>query len=359
MPERLDQGLLARHALVLHLHVRVERDERAVLQLRQRVDLGERHVVVEEQPGQASEHRRGALQRPAGDAGRGDDLLGLEVGEGLERGEVAATDVVGVLLGDLLDVDAAHVAEQHQRLLRGAVPDDARVVLLRDLGLRVDEHAARHVPADLQLQDVLGVGLGFLGRVGELDAAGLHPPAGEHLRLDHRRAVDPRGDLRRLGGIGREAVVGDRDARALDDLARLESKNSSPTSCGREAHTRRGRATSSGGRAPRPRRSRTQPVGLSYAGSFFGGISARLTITLHCFQVASSCILPSIMCTPRRRDRLDDLLGEGDLVGSGRETFAIAIWPRVQRPGADAAEQEGGAELRLAALGVRDVAVGP
>ena len=30
----------------------------------------------------------------------------------------------------------------------------------------------------------------------------------------------------------------------------------------------------------------------------------------------------------------------------------------MQRPGADAAEQEGGAELRLAALGVRDVAVG-
>ncbi len=83
--ERLDQALLAWHALVLHLHVRVERDERTVLQLRQRVDLSERHVVVEEQPGQASEHRGGALQGLTGDAGGGDHLLGLEVGEWLER----------------------------------------------------------------------------------------------------------------------------------------------------------------------------------------------------------------------------------------------------------------------------------
>ena len=55
--QRLEQALLARHALVLHLHVRVERDERAVLQLRQRVDLGERHVVVEEQPGPGARAR--------------------------------------------------------------------------------------------------------------------------------------------------------------------------------------------------------------------------------------------------------------------------------------------------------------
>ncbi len=243
--QRLDQALLARHALVLHLHVRVERDERAVLQLRQRVDLGERHVVVEEQPGQAREHRGGALQGLAGDAGGGDDLLGLEVGEGLERGEVAAADVVGVLLGDLLDVDAAHVAEQHQRLLRGSVPDDARVVLLLDLGLRVDEHAARHVPADLQLEDVLGVGLGFRGRVGELDAAGLHAPAGEHLGLDHGRTVDPPRDLGRLRGVGREAVVGDGDAGALDDLARLELEEPhGRTSCGAEAYTAAGSGAS-------------------------------------------------------------------------------------------------------------------
>ena len=124
------------------------------------------------------------------------DLLGLEVGDRQQVGDVAAADVVGVGLGDLLDVDPAHVAEQHQRPLRGAVPDDARVVLLLDLGFRVDEDAARHVAVDLQLEDRLGVLGGLLGRVGELDAAGLHPAAAQHLRLDHDRPADLLGGRR-------------------------------------------------------------------------------------------------------------------------------------------------------------------
>ena len=176
-----EQRLLARHGLVLHLHVGVERHEAAVLELGERVDLGERHVALAEQPRQPGQDRREAVERAAGHARGGDHLLGLEVGERQQVGEVAAPDVVGVLLGHLLDVDPAHVAEQHQRPLAGAVPDHARVVLLLDLGLGVDEHAARHVAADLELEDRLGVRGGLVGRVGELDAAGLHPAAGQHL----------------------------------------------------------------------------------------------------------------------------------------------------------------------------------
>ena len=90
---------------------------------------------------------------------------------------MAPPDVVGMLLGDLLDVDPAHVAEQHHRLLAGPVPDDAGVVLLRDLGLGVDEHAARHVAADLELEDLGGMGLGLVRRVGELTPpAFIRPP---------------------------------------------------------------------------------------------------------------------------------------------------------------------------------------
>ena len=101
--------------------------------------------------------------------------LASKSGDREEVGDVAAADVVGVLLGDLLDVDPAHVGEQQERALGGAVPDHARVVLLLDLGLRVDQHAAGHVAVDLELQDVLGVTLGLVGGVGELHAAGLHP----------------------------------------------------------------------------------------------------------------------------------------------------------------------------------------
>ncbi len=213
---------MAPAGLVLDVHVRVQRDERAVGEPPQRVDLGEHHVVRDEQLRQPREDRDELVQRRAGDAGRGDHLLGLELAERQDVGEVPAAHLVGLLLGDLLDVDAAHGREDHHRLLADPVPHDAGVVLLLDLRLRIDEHPARHVPVDLQRQDVARVSFGLGRRVGELDPPGLHPPPGEHLRLDHRRAPDPLGDLPRLRGVGREAVVGDGDAGALDDLARLE-----------------------------------------------------------------------------------------------------------------------------------------
>ena len=211
--------LVAADRLVLHLHVGVEGDEGAVGEPRQRVDLGQGHVVVALQPGEPGEHRGRAVELGAGHPAAGDGLLGLEVGDRVQVREVAAPDVVGVLLGDLLDVDPAHVAEQHHRPLRAAVPEHRGVVLLLDLGLRVDEHADRHVAADLELEDLGGVLGGLVGRVGELDAAGLHPPAGQHLRLDHRRAADPLGGLAGLVGGRAEAVLGDRDPGPLDDPA--------------------------------------------------------------------------------------------------------------------------------------------
>src|SRR5205823_13978474 len=73
----------------------------------------------------------------------------------------------------------------------------------------------------LERKDLARMILGLLGRIGELDPARLHAPAGEDLRLDHRWPADALGDLARLRGVGREAVVGDGDAGALYDLARL------------------------------------------------------------------------------------------------------------------------------------------
>jgi hypothetical protein len=87
---------------------------------------------------------------------------------------------------------------------------------------------------DLQREDVARMSLGLLGRVGELDAPRLHAASGQHLGLDHRRAADPLRDLARLGGVGGEPVVGDRDAGTLDDLARLVLEESH---CGAEAYT--------------------------------------------------------------------------------------------------------------------------
>ena len=129
--------------------------------------------------------------------------------------------MVGVRLGDLLDVDAAHVREDERGQLADPVPDDARVVLLLDLGLRADQQAARHVAAYLELEDLLRLTLGLLGRLGEADAARLHAAAGQDLRLDHDGTADLLGDP--LGVLGRFGVAAgsDQDPFALEDPARF------------------------------------------------------------------------------------------------------------------------------------------
>ena len=129
-----EQRFLSRARLVLHVHVGVERDERAVLEFAQRIDLRQRHVVLKEQAREAGQDRCQAVERRAGHAQRGDYLLGLPVRERPRRRKVAARDVVRMLLGDLLDVDAAHVGEQHHRPLAQAIPHHAGVVLVPDGG---------------------------------------------------------------------------------------------------------------------------------------------------------------------------------------------------------------------------------
>ena len=107
--ELVQQRLLTRARLVLHVHVGVHGDEGAVVELGQRVDLGQRHVVLEEQPREPREDRRQAVQAAPAEPERGDQLLGLVVGERPQGREVRADDPVGVGRGDFLDVDAAHV----------------------------------------------------------------------------------------------------------------------------------------------------------------------------------------------------------------------------------------------------------
>ena len=115
--ELLQERLLARAGLVLHVHMGVERDEAAVIELPERVDLSERHVVLEEEPRELREDRRDPRERSPGHAGRGDRLLGHEVADRGNRREMAAADLVGLILGDLLDVDAADRREDHHRAL--------------------------------------------------------------------------------------------------------------------------------------------------------------------------------------------------------------------------------------------------
>ena len=62
---------------------------------------------------------------------------------------------------------------------------------------------------------------GLVGRVGELDPAGLAAAAGQHLRLDDDLPADLLGRRARLLGARREPPLGDGDPEALEELLAL------------------------------------------------------------------------------------------------------------------------------------------
>ena len=72
----------------------------------------------------------------------------------LERVDVQPHERVGIVRGDLLDLDAALGREHEQRLLRAAVEGDREVVLLRDVGGLLDPELLDDMPADVQPDDV-------------------------------------------------------------------------------------------------------------------------------------------------------------------------------------------------------------
>ena len=174
--------------------------------------------------------------------------------------------------------------------------------------------------------------LGLLGRVGELDAAGLHAAAGEHLRLDHDRAADPPRDR-----LPPSALVPVRRRRPGCRRSRI-SRDSYSNNLTPGRH----------------------PVGLGQLGVLLGQHLGE--VDHHLALLPGGVVLHLAVDHVHAAavgDRLDHLLGERDLVRIGREDLlGDRDLHRVQRPGADAAEQERGAELGLAALDVLDVAVG-
>src|SRR5262249_9386932 len=175
--------------VAFQVDVAVEHQEAAVAELAEGIDLGERQVVAEEDLDQRRDDRDQAVEIVAGHADGGDRLL-RTVGAPRENGrEVHARHVLRVLLRHLLDVDAAHVAEDEDRQLPSPVPGDGREVLLRHRRALLDQHAARLLALDLELQDCLRRALGVGGRVGEFDAPGLHAAAGQDLRLDDDRGA--------------------------------------------------------------------------------------------------------------------------------------------------------------------------
>jgi hypothetical protein len=128
---------------------------------------------------------------------------------------------IGVLLGNLLDLDAAFGRQYEQRLLRATIERDREVVLLRDVRGPLDPELVDDVPTDVESQDRARLLLRVGGIVRELDAAGLAATAGQDLRLDDDRAAELLSRCARLVRCRREASVRYGDAEAAKQLLAL------------------------------------------------------------------------------------------------------------------------------------------
>ena len=208
--------------VVVDGELRVERLHLAVGSHDQRVDLAEHRVELDERAVELLDDRRDLLllarilDACAVDEAPRDPRL-----EALERIDVEPDERVGVLLGDLLDLDAALRREHEERLLLAPVERDREVVLLRDVRGPLDPELADDVAADVEPEDVARLLLGVGGILGELDAACLPAAAGEHLRLDDDRAAERLRGGARLLGRRREPAVRDGDAEAPEELLPL------------------------------------------------------------------------------------------------------------------------------------------
>ena len=138
-------------------------------------------------------------------------------------------DLLGRVVGDLLDVHAAFARAHQRHLLRRAVGEHGDVVLLLDVGAFLDQQAA-HLLAlrpglvgdELHAEDLAGE-LRDLGlRARQLDAAALAAAAGVDLRLhDPDRAAELLRRLGRLADAERGIAARHRDAEAGEDFLAL------------------------------------------------------------------------------------------------------------------------------------------
>lgn len=187
---------LAELGVLVERDLAVERDDVAVGDLRERVDLDEERILGDEGRPQGDEDLGDLL----GDLGRelrqGDDLAGLLDGHALVGVHRDLGELLRGLLGDLLDVHAARDGRHGEEGAVGPVEEVRDVVLLEDLGGRLgDHHLVDRVALDVHAEDVRRPGDGLVRGGGQLHAAGLAAAADLHLRLDDRLAAQPLGGL--------------------------------------------------------------------------------------------------------------------------------------------------------------------
>ncbi len=186
------------------------------------VDLDHGGVGIPEHGVEVLDELGGVLGLGAGELEGADELAELEVGDAVGGIDDDLGDLLGRVVGDLLDFDAALGGGDDDGAGGGAVEEDGEVVFLFDVardgevdrlhlaaggaGLDGDQGVVEHLAGDLP-----GVGLGLAELHAALVAVGegaLAAAAGVDLGLDHGRALGEGGEggVELLGGLGGGAL---------------------------------------------------------------------------------------------------------------------------------------------------------
>ena len=130
----------------------VERDDLAVAQDGQRIDLDQLGVLLAKRPVELDEHIGDAVGRRA-------EVQPLEQRRRLRRAEAMpdvddmAPDRVGLSFGDFLDVHAAFGREQHQRDCAADIDQHRGIELAFNRAALLDQHALDAAAADRHAED--------------------------------------------------------------------------------------------------------------------------------------------------------------------------------------------------------------
>ena len=135
--------------------------------------------------------------------------------------DVFASDRVGVLGGDLLDVHAALLRDHRDGLALTAIHGDADVEFVGEVDAFLDEYFLDCVSFQVHAEDVLG-GLPCLDDVGsDLDAPGFAAATDVYLCFDRCRKADLLDCVHHLFDGRREPGPGRRNPGVGEDALRL------------------------------------------------------------------------------------------------------------------------------------------
>jgi len=186
---------VAEQRAVVQHDLAVQRLERAVAEDGERIDLRQAgidaHVAVVQALADLGELAEQFPREADADA----DVARLVLAHAQAGVNGHRNNLFGGRRGHLLDVHSARAGGHHSHAASRAVQHHAQVQFRLDISSRIDQDLLHGQPLDVHAEDAPRDLLGLIGRLCQLDAAGLAAAAHQHLRLDDDRPAEALGDI--------------------------------------------------------------------------------------------------------------------------------------------------------------------